>query len=274
MARIFLATLGQRPEAITVALDALSQDYAFDAAAILHTFPRQQVIGEALRNLRRVFASDYPRLTVYWPELRGKNNTPLLDITDNESAWDYYNGLMAVLLHYKQQNYDLHLLVAGGRKAMSIYAALTAALVLNNDDHLWTVVSPDEVLKQPGQFHVSPEMRDQVKMIDLPILPARLVFSDPEKPVDLETVIQMRRDRCAHFLSLLSKAEKALLEVLKHHPYATGAELGAIMHKSERTIENQLRHIYTIMESYFDFDTRLRQSRKRQVLLDILMGHR
>jgi CRISPR-associated protein (TIGR02584 family) len=274
MARIFLATLGQRPEAITVALDALSQDYTFDAAAILHTFPKQKIIGEALRNLRHVLASDYPRLRVYWPELRGKNDTPLLDITDNESAWDYYNALLAVLLQYKQQNYDLHLLVAGGRKAMSIYAALAAALVLNNADHLWTVISPDEVLRQPGQFHVKPDLRDQVKMIDLPILPARLVFSDPDKPMNIETVIQMRRDRCAHFISLLSKAEKALIEVLKRHPYATVAEPGIIMHKSERTIENQLRHIYTIMESYFDFDIRLPQTRKKQVLLDILMGHR
>lgn len=119
MRQIFVATLGQRPEAITVALDEmLRRRMRYDAVAVLHT-AETSAIAVSLAQLREVFANDYQGLPVFYHEITLRSGKPMLDVNTQDTATDYFYGVFGVLKHYWQQGDRQHLLISGGRKAMS-----------------------------------------------------------------------------------------------------------------------------------------------------------
>lgn len=268
MTNIFLATLGQRPEAITMALDALLPRYDFSTVAILHTEPTLSDIAPAYDALKTVLAEDYPQLSQRWHELCRPDGSPLLDIHDQTSATDYYRAIYDVLREYKQQRVPLHLLVAGGRKAMSIYGTLAASLLFTQSDRVWTILSPSVLIHNKGMFHAPDRMRDQIQMVQLPVKTARLLpGSVPEHLLEDPERLHTGSQRVI-FLSKLTRQERKLVETLQLHPYVSNQELADLLHKSKRTIETQFRSIYSKLIGFLDFGEEI--SNKRQALLDVL----
>ncbi len=269
MPNLFAATLGQRPEAITVALDELHARYRFAAAAILHTEPQLSGIADAYDSLKTVLAADYPELPVRWHELRRATGAPLMDITDQDTANDYFRGVLRALRDYCADGFTIHLLVAGGRKAMTIYATLAAALIFGPRDRVWTVLTPPNLIRD-GLFHLPPGTRDQAILVDLPILPPRLLPAESATLDDPLTLIARRRDPRQALLDRLTPAERATVALLEQHPYASNGDLAGMLGKSTRTVENQLQGIYRKMIDLCD-EAETATS-KRQVLLDVLAG--
>lgn len=213
---IFLATLGRRPEAITVALDLILIQQPMSKVAVLHTEPAQSSIAAALADLKIVLASDYPQLEPAYHEIRGHNDSPLYDMVDESAATAYFREIYSVLRQYRQAGYQLHLLVSGGRKAMSVYVALAAALVFSSRDRLWTVLSSGALVEQVGKYHVPPRWRDQVQLVELPLLPARLVVGavPPETLNDPMTLVERLQNRRQEFLSKLTSAQREVVILL------------------------------------------------------------
>lgn len=266
MPTLYAATLGQRPEAITVAFDRLNEQYRYEGLAVLHTEPNSSGISQAYADLRAVCRADYPTLQQRFHEITYPDNTPLIDIEDQRSAEAYYRGVLRVLYGYKRRGWLLHLMLAGGRKAMSIYAMLAASAVFEPPhDRVWTVLSPDSMLAASGQFHIPVGMRDQVQLVELPLRPARIA---PGTAV--EALLERPISRLDAFLAKLTTAEREVAELLRRNPYATNEQLGKIGHKSGRTIENQLASIYDKLIGFLDFGETI--SDKRQALLDLLRG--
>jgi len=252
-----------------VALDELHARYRFAAVAILHTEPQLSGIADARNSLKTVLAADYPDLPVRWHELRRVTGASLIDITDQDTANDYMRGVLHVLRDYRAEGYTIHLLVAGGRKAMTIYATLAAALIFGPRDRVWTVLTPPELIRE-GLFHLPPGRRDQALLVDLPILPPRLLPAEHATLDDPLALIAHRRDPRQALLSRLTPAEQATVALLEQHPYASNEELAGMLGKSTRTVENQLQGIYRKMIDLCD-EAETATS-KRQVLLDILAG--
>jgi CRISPR-associated protein (TIGR02584 family) len=269
MSNIFFATLGQRPEAITMALELLDERFVFEKIVILHTEPHASGIADAFQALEGFFNGD-DRFRSH--ELTHENGAPLLDINDRHSAWAYYQSIFTILRQYKQDRYRIHLLVAGGRKAMSIYATLAASLIFGERDKVWTVLSSPRLVQQRGVFRIPAGMREQVQLVQLPVLPARLAPSGMNSPLldDFQELVKRRQNSRADFVSRLTTEEQRLVETLTQHPQATNKELGAILNKSGRTIENQLSKIYDRMSGFLDFGKNITH-KQRQVLLDILL---
>jgi CRISPR-associated protein (TIGR02584 family) len=266
MPAVYLATLGQRPEAVTIAFDLLHAHYHYEALAVLHTDPVHSGIADALADLRRVCAHDYPDGLVHLHPLAFPDGTPIIDIDDQLSAEAYHHAVLNVLYGYHQAGYALHLMVAGGRKAMSIYAMLAASLLFEPPhDRVWTVLSSEALLAQPGQFHIPPGMREQVHMVELPLRPARIAPGTP-----LDALLERPQGRADAFMKKLTSAERDLVDMLRRHPYATNAQLGSMMNKSDRTIENQLGSIYDKLTGFLERGERVND--KRQLLLDVLRG--
>lgn len=270
MGNIFFATLGQRPEAITVAYDLLAERLEFDEAVIIMTEPNLSGIGNAFNSLREVMRRDYPQLRVTWEILRDDHGNPLIDIVDSSTANAYYFGIYDVLnRYYRTQRHALHMLVAGGRKAMSIYATLAAGLVFGSQDRLWTVLSPGEIMK-PGLFHIPAGMRDQVQLVMLPLPPAHILPGSFSREM-LEDPLGSYRARAntrERFLRSLTKSERRLVELLLQHPYSTYAELGAIAGIAGKTAENQFHSVFEKMGIFYDHVDKVRN--KRQALIDLL----
>ena len=271
MPHLYLATLGQRPEAITIGLDWLREHYPIAAVGIIHTEPTVSGITEALAKLKPILVRDYPALAVSYHELTRPNGAPLIDISDQTSAADYFRAIYRVLLDCKARYDALHLVVAGGRKAMSIYATLAAALVFRQQDRIWTVISPSALLDQSGLFHVPPGWRDQVQLVELPLVPARIALIPETLRDDPLALVAQMQDRRADFLAKLTPQQRRLAELYEQHPDATNAMLGQMLDKSPRTVENQFRAVYNTMIGYLEFGETVQH--KRQTLFELLRGH-
>lgn len=264
MKTVFLATLGQRPEAITIALDRLRERYVYEAFGLLHTEPQVSGVAQAFSALSHVLEHDYGRLPVHYHEITYADGRPLLDLTDTFSVNTYFDAVLTVLNDYKETGWRIHLLVAGGRKAMSIYATLAAARVFDlPHDRVWTVLSDPALVKQPGLYHVPAKWRNAIQVIDLPIHPARLAPG-----VNPHTVPVMSRREA--FLAKLSDQEKVLVEELCQNPYATNLSLAKTLVKSNSTIENQFSSIYAKLIGFLEFGETIPDSAKRLALLDVV----
>jgi CRISPR-associated protein (TIGR02584 family) len=265
MAYTYIATLGIRPQAITVALDRLREQYSYESVLIAHTSLALPALGQAHEDLRKVLRKDYSSLTVRFHEITYPDGAPLSDITDQRSSEAYHRGLLMLFHEMQKQRVSMHLMLAGGRKAMSIYAMLAAAWLFEPPaDRVWTVLSPEEMLK-PDQFHIPAGLRNQVQIVDLPILPQRLAPG-----ISVDALLQQQPSRKEAFLKKLTPAERHLAELLHRNPYHSNARLAEIDHKSPKTIENQLRAIYSKLRSFLVYGEDIND--ERQALRDIMKG--
>lgn len=265
---VFLATLGQRPEAITIALDVLLPRYGYQQVGLLHTEPRFSGIADALEALIEVLRSDYPALKIVRHELCFLDGKPLFDIDTQRSAEAYYEAVYTVLKQYRAQIVPVHLMVAGGRKAMSIYATLAAALLFGVQDRVFTVLSIPEIIG-PGQFHVPPGHLDGVQIVNLPLMPSRQI-PGIVAGLELNTIYERRANPREEFLGELTIQQTRLVEALHVNPYITNETLSEELNKSVKTIENQLNAIYGKLAKHYDLD--VEGSRKRQALIDVMAG--
>ncbi len=272
--RLFAATLGARPEAITNALDALSTACTFQTAAIIHTYDQEPTIAKSLKLLRPVMKQDYPDLNIEWKQITTKQNTPLRDIATESDADAYYQGIVAILSEYKERGFTISLLVSGGRKAMSIYAAFAAVQVFTHKDSVWTILSTDILHDIEGQFHVSAEYQKKQRLVKLPVVYGRRTGAKNHVIIDtLETGLLNGAKLREEFIAKLTRSELTIIETLENDPYIPNTELAAKLIKSVSTIENQMRSIYTKVDLITQgriSTEHIASHNKRQLLLDIL----
>lgn len=271
MPHIYLATIGQRPQAITVALDNLRLRYDYERIGLLHTDPIRSGIAEPLRELRAELARAYPELPVQLHEVRALDGSPLLDIEDESAAEAYFYGVLDALLHYKQSGYNVHLMVAGGRKAMSVYAVYAASLLLDEHDAVWTVLTPQDIM-QRGVWHVSPVERERIQVTLMPFLPSRFAPTTLESLTrdDIIEYLKRRLNRKEMLLSRLTDAQRRVANVLALHDDYSDAQIADLLSLSERTVQRHLQDIYERMRDIFDFGDRIRDP--RLALIKIMKG--
>jgi DNA-binding CsgD family transcriptional regulator len=264
---VFLATLGQRPEAIMMAFDRLLSRFEYTRLSLLHTDPDKSGIRQSLTEFRDAMADHFPQIDVSYHLLRYADDLPLIDVTDVISAAAYFEAVLNVLIRYRQSGERLHLLVAGGRKAMSIYAMMAAARVFDPPlDCVWTVLSSPAVIEQRHVYRIPPGQREQVQLVELPILPARLAPGTDPRSIQ-------PRSRADAFVNKLSREERTLVNLLVQQPYASNAELARALVKSPSTIENQFGSIYAKLVGFLEAGETIPDSAKRVALLDVVRGN-
>ncbi|PJF31864.1 MAG: hypothetical protein CUN51_02670 [Candidatus Thermofonsia Clade 1 bacterium] len=271
MRYIHLATIGQRPQAITVALDNLRLRYAYEQIGLLHTDSVRSGIAESLRELRAELARAYPELPVRLHEVRALDGSPLLDIEDESAAEAYFYGVLDALLHYKQSGYNVHLMIAGGRKAMSVYAVYAASLLLDEHDAVWTVLTPQDII-QRGAWHVSPVERERIQVTLMPFLPSRFAPTTLEALTrdDIIEYLKRRLNRKEMLLSRLTDTQRRVANVLALHDDYSNAQIADLLSLSERTVQRHLQDIYERMRDIFDFGDRIGDP--RLALIKIMKG--
>jgi CRISPR-associated protein (TIGR02584 family) len=272
MSRIYLATLGERPSAITVALAKLQEQFSYEMIVILHTSivaaqaPRLETGYHQLSE----YLSNHVALPVHYHEITHGDGSPIIDTDNQRSAQDYYRGMIKALWRYKQQQYDLHLMVAGGRKAMTVYATLAAGTFFQNPyDRVWTVTSPNEMVKNVETFTIPPGKLDQVRLLEFPIMPSRLAPGvSPEFMLE-HNHISLREQ----FIGKLKPRELEVAQALMENQYASNEELGRILKKSHKTIGNQLSSIYDAMKQFYAMPETTSPQVIRQRLIEIMRDH-
>lgn len=262
MAFVYLATIGQRPQAVTVAFDQLKETYSYERIGLLHTDPLRSGIANQLRELSTELNQAYPELAVDKHEVKDLNGYALLDIEDDVSAEAYFYGIVDALLYYKQQGYKVHLMVAGGRKAMSIYAVYAASLLLDEFDAVWTVLTPPKIIERKV-YHVNPAERKDIRLTHLPFLPSRFA------PTTLETLtrkdiiehLDQRKHRKELLLSKLTPAQRRVVNAIALHDDFTDEQIADLLVLSVKTVQRHLQDIYSIMRTVFDYGDKIRDTR-------------
>ncbi len=170
---VLLAMLGGQPQVVTLALDLLLQrGEAIDDVVAVHLGTGRYV--EGVRRLAAEFPGDrYQGRQIHFRNVQVMDHErPLADIRqslDAEAVWQTLHELLGGL---KAGDAQIHLLLAGGRRLMSLLALSVAMLHFDHGDRAWHLYTPDVIREQAREgreMHVAPEVG--VQLIAVPLAP-------------------------------------------------------------------------------------------------------
>ena len=234
-----VATLGTRPQVVTIALDLLLQaGECIDEVVVIHTLsprPTKGIPDRPLPDLMnaclRALEQEFPRRSTYAHNGRPCSYRPLRltvqgqPIDDVHSAEDA-RAVMAAIFYeaqtLKKRGMAVHLSIAGGRKSMSVYGMATAQLLFDSADRLWHLLS-SPAFEASGAMH--PNHPDDAHLVRIPVLPISTIFpgmvgllTSPDPLAILDNKLSLmdleaRRQREA-FLHGLPASERRLVDAL------------------------------------------------------------
>lgn len=248
---ILFATLGSEPQVITLLLDALlARGERIARVVVLHTDPTLPPVSEAVPALRQA-AEVYAGEAFNFVTL-DDGVAPLPDVVTAAQVDAAFQTVYSLLWAQKRLGMRLHLCIAGGRKTMALFAFAAAQLLFDEDDHVWHIES-DEGLRASRRFHA--QAGEAVTLIDVPftrwsampgMLRSELLGSDARGAVDKQARLQQheKRENARVFMQeVLTRAEREVVTALVRHGY-DDKTLAAHLHKSPKTIRNQLNSAY------------------------------
>lgn len=248
---ILIATLGEQPQVVTLALDLLqAQGEKVEEVWLVHTWGPGGGKPAAVVRLQEEAAYYGPAVAFHFHPIQAENQAPT-DILSEADASAAFTTLYQVLKGAKRQRKQVHLSLAGGRKVMSAYALAAAQMLFDAADRCWHLISEGPLL-QEGRMH--PRPGDRVQLVPVPVLrwsavspvfTALAQYDDPWAAVQAQNawLDQEARQRARAFLDSLTSSEREVAELLAAEGLGNAA-LAARLHRSEKTIANQLSSIY------------------------------
>ncbi len=274
---VLIATLGSEPQVVTAGLDLLfSKGVAVRRVEVVHTTAPGTPIEDAVQRLQAAPGDYQPRGIVFsfFPlEERGK---PFADTESAAAGQAVLRCIYRQIAFAKQNGETVHLLIAGGRKTMSIYGMVAAQMLFDEDDCLWHLYSAGDFLTSK---RLHPQPGDAVQLAAIPVVrwgelsPAWLSLrgiDDPWAALDAIRRLQLerRREDMHNFvMGTLTFAERQVVEIL----VTTGKsdrEIAALLHLSPRTVEQHLRSAYTKAAQHWQME-----SVNRTQLMALLQGY-
>ena len=254
-----IATLGSEPQVVTLTLDRLlAQGHAIDQVVVVYT--AAQAVQRAMDCLRAEFArAVYPGTILREAPVLGPGF--VTDLKSEDDMWALLRTLYRELRRAKREGRIVHMAISGGRKVMAIAGMVVAQLLFDNDDRVWHLLSEGW---QPGseqQLHLP--LEERVWLVPVPVLrwtddvAIQLALGNLDDPAEairrqemLARSLAMRRRK--EFLEhWLSQAERQVAQAA-----CDGLDNAAIarrLHKSERTVANQLTRVYAKLGEWLGF---------------------
>jgi CRISPR-associated Csx14 family protein len=259
---ILVVTLGSKPQLATLALDCLRQMRESPQSLILiHASKARFETQNALDSLQRDLPHSHPDIEVTSIELH-ENGRILADITSPEDVGVAFGEVYSQIRIAKLSEKRVHMLIAGGRRTLTVAGMATAQMLFDDEDRLWHLAShPD--LEGSGRLHASDG--EWSRLIPIPVIPwGRLspVFdvlravNDPFIASQKLSELRLRDqwDQARIFvLAHLSSAEKNVVELLAREGLSQN-EIAEKLNLSVRTIEQHLRSAYLKAEAHWGLD--------------------
>lgn len=249
---VLIATLGSEPQVVTSALALLTrQDLPVQSLQVVHSTQQHGPIGAAVEALRGATqAIEFPEgVDMQFFPIRTADGESFEDVETPEAGEAVFRLLYALLRSAKQEGRRVHLLIAGGRKTMSIYGMVAAQLLFDDEDNLWHLHSSGEFLASRRLF---PQEGDDVRLVSIPVFPWRQVspaLSDLREVDDpLAAIERYRRQRLDEryeqarlfVVGQLTPAERRAVTLLVTEGLPD-QEIAERLSLSARTVEHQLR---------------------------------
>ncbi len=181
---VYIATLGNAPQVVTLALDQLLPHHPFAEVCVIHTDdqpgpaqPRMrfsdmhqtvQQLDKEFLNLRpresspgnKLWQADYCLHNTYYQFCYRRvliqrqeqepgqlvNLVPVQDVETEVNSRAAFRTIFQVIQTYKAQRAIIHFNLSGGRKSMSVFAMAAAQILFTPGDQLWHVVSRYEFM--------------------------------------------------------------------------------------------------------------------------------
>jgi len=263
--QILVATLGSEPQVVTLVLDLLQvKGYAITEVIVVHT--GGEAVQRALKQLAKEFTGG---ARIYRPVPVKRDTWIITDIVTEEDTAALLRTLYRTILAEKRVGRQVHLSIAGGRKPMAVYGMVVAQLLFDEDDCLWHLLSEDWRPGDERVMHIRPE--DRISLVPIPVLrwstvspvlTELAVREDPWEAIQTQRSIRQEEDqrRKREFIEhILTPAERELVHLACKG--LDNATLARHLHKSEKTVANQLTSIYEKLHEWRGFRKDLPVSR-------------
>jgi CRISPR-associated Csx14 family protein len=271
---VLIATLGSKPQLATLALDCLHQMRESPASLVLihasKTRPETQI---ALDKVQADLPHSHPDVQFHAVELQDGGKA-LTDITSPEDVQVAFRAVYSQVRAAKLDDKKVHMLIAGGRRTLTVAGMATAQILFDDEDRLWHLAShPD--LEASGSLHAGEG--EWCRLIPIPVIPwGRLspVFDvlravdDPFSAAQKLSELRLREqwDQARIFvLAHLSSAERNVVELLVRDGL-TQNEIADRLNLSARTIEQHLRSAYKKAEKHWELENDVHQSQLVRLL--------
>lgn len=255
-----IATLGSKPQIISLALDCLAQqDDLPRRITVVHTRADRPETAQALTRLREDFSQCFPTAELHPLELH-RNGLPLRDVTTPEEVSVAFELLYAATRACKLRGERVHLLISGGRRTLTVFGMAVAQMLFDDDDHLWHLAS-HPALEASGRLHA--EEGEWARLIPIPVIPwGRLSpafdslrdVTDPFEAARRLERLRLREQWDAARIFLLTKvtaAERDVLGLLARDGL-NQTEIAERLSLSPRTVEGHLRSVYRKAADHWD----------------------
>ena len=267
---VLVATLGSEAQVIPLATQLLlRQGEPLTHTVVLHTRADRHPIDRALPIVQASFPVGDP-----WPQLQTLA-VPTDDVLTPDQIELFARHLYQVLKTWIARRVRVHLLLAGGRKSMTMVGMTVAQMLLGPDDRIWYLHS-DEELRTAGRTVLQPGDTAQLIAIPLPqVNVAPPVFTQPftadtpDAARDAYATAQQQRQQ--RFVAQeLTDAEREVAALVVQD-VLTVAEIAQTLNKKPKTVTNQLNSIYSKLEAEFGLQPDV--GVKREFLRRTLRGY-
>lgn len=254
-----MATLGSEPQVVTAALSVLgTRQEQVGRVALVHT--GGEVVQAALQRLLPALAQASLPHTLY--PVCAPDGSLFEDVETPQACDAAFRALYRAVWQAKRKGERVHLLLAGGRKTLAIYAMLTAQMLCDAHDCVWHLHSAGEFLASKRLY---PQTGDAVQLVPIPLLLRALLspalthlrhIDDPfcalERLNKLE--LEPKHRQVSGFIEKkLTRAERQTVELLVTQGLAD-EEIAARLNLSVRTVQNHLYSAYTKAEHYWELE--------------------
>lgn len=255
---VMVATLGTEPQVVTIALDLLREKgHQPEEVVVVHT--AGEVVRPALARLEEELASS---AVVYRPLPIVGPSGPVADIVTEEDATALLRTLYREVRALKRARSRVHLSIAGGRKPMAVYGMVVAQLLFDEGDRVWHLLTEGWEPGSERVMHLRPG--DRAWLVPAPVLrwtqsaaaiAALMAQDDPWAAIRRQQELaqgQAMRRRGEFLRHWLSPAEREVVELLVREGL-DNAGIARRLHKSERTVANQLTQVYAKLHEFLGF---------------------
>ncbi|MGB9673420.1 MAG: CRISPR-associated ring nuclease [Anaerolineales bacterium] len=275
-----IATLGTEPQVVTAALDLLlAKGENINQVQVVHTVSAENSpIGRSLQILTKAFEEDYQAKSIRLEchPLLDEHGIPFADVETELANRSAFRLLYQLVREAKIAGKRVHLSIAGGRKTMAVFGMATAQLLFDENDYLWHLYSSGDFLKS-RRLH--PQQQDEVHLLSIPLVlwtnisPVLLDIVEVEDPFEAferqrTTSLQREIQKGKTFVEQkLTPFEREVVRFLVQETWSD-EEIAQHLHKSRRTVEQQLRCAYRKAKDFYELE-----EVNRAHLISLLKGY-